>query len=390
MLFLRRSDKIPAKIPKAAHSAVFDALSSCILEAVNKNDNVSWLRLFCFAPVAFGISLSENDEKLSLVKQIKRSISLFKSESFSFNISYVNPSSSSRNNHNSNSKLRKAVNSKLAQGNVSAAVRLIASDYTLLEPCPEVLEVIRSKDPHAPSDLEPITSLNPEDAIFFTSKDIQNALSAFRSSNSRGIDGLRPSHLTSFATGESGVRLLSAVTSLCNFIVSGNMSSYARKFFFAANLTALRKKDGGIRPIAVGNVFRKLASKVVCRPVVQSIKDHFSPVQLGVGVPGGCEAAAHAVRSLFLKRDISPCANAKNGMIFVKLDMKNAFNTTRRDHFLKACFLRASTLYQLAHHAYAAPSDLLFGSDIIQSQTGIQQGDPLGPLLFALGVEKVA
>ena len=161
------------------------------------------------------------------------------------------------------------------------------------------------------------------------------------------------------------------------------MSSYARKFFFAANLTALRKKDGGIRPIAVGNVFRISASKAACRPVY---KRSFSPVQLGVGVPG----AAHAVRSLFLKRDISPCANAKNGMILVKLDMKNAFNTIRRDHFLKTCFLRAPTLYQLAHHAYAAPSDLLFGSDIIQSKTGIQQGDPLGPLLFALGVDEVA
>ena len=342
--------------------------------------------------MALGISLSENDEKLSLVKQIKRSISLFKSESFSVNISDVNSSSSSRNNHNRNSKLRKAVNSKLAQGDVSAVVGLIVSNDTLLEPCPEVLEVIRSKHPHAPSDLEPIISFNLEDSIFFTSKDIQNALSAFRPNSSGGIDGLRPSHLidlSSFATGEFGVRLLSAVTSLCNFIVSGNMSSYARKFFFAANLTALRKKDGGIKPIVVGNVFRRLASKAACRPAIQSMKDHFSSVQLCVGVPKDYEAVAHAVRSLFLKRDISPCPNAQNGMILVKLDMKKAFNTIRRDHFLKACFLRAPTLYQLAHHAYAAPSDLLFGSNIIQFQTGIQQGDPLGPLLFALGVDEL-
>ena len=164
---------------------------------------------------------------------------MFKSESFSSNIPDVNPSSSFKNNHNSSSKLRKAVNSKLAQNDVFSAVRLIASDDTLLEPCPEVLEVIRSKYSHAPSDLEPIASFNPEDSIFFTSKAIQNALSAFRPSSSGGIDGLRPSHLidlTSFATGESGVRLLSAVISLCNFIVSGNM----RASFFCSqfNCTA--------------------------------------------------------------------------------------------------------------------------------------------------------
>ena len=107
-------------------------------------------------------------------------------------------------------------------------------------------------------------------------------------------------------------------------------------------------------------------------------------------MPEDCEAAAHAVRSLFLNRDISPCANAKNEMILVKLNMKNAFNTIRRDYFLKACFLKAPSLYQLAHHAYATWSDLLFGSDIIQSQTGIQQGHPLGSLLFALGVDEIA
>ena len=100
------------KIPKAARRAVFNALSFRILEAVNSNDN--WSRFFCFALVVVRISLSENDEKLSLVKQIKRSISFFKSESFLFNIPDVNPSTSSGNNRNTNSKLQKAVNFKLA------------------------------------------------------------------------------------------------------------------------------------------------------------------------------------------------------------------------------------------------------------------------------------
>ena len=99
----------------------------------------------------------------------------------------------------------------MAQGDVSAAVRLIASDDTFLEPCPEILEVIRSKHPYAPLDVALIASFNHEDSILFTSKDIKNALSAFRPSSSGSIDGLRPSHLfdlTSFAKGESGVRLL--------------------------------------------------------------------------------------------------------------------------------------------------------------------------------------
>ena len=43
-------------------------------------------------------------------------------------------------------------------------------------------------------------------------------------------------------------------------------------------------------------------------------------------------------------------------------------------------------LYHLVYTAYSNPSFLFFGSHIIESAEGIQQGDPLGPLLFSLTV----
>ena len=52
------------------------------------------------------------------------------------------------------------------------------------------------------------------------------------------------------------------------------------------------------------------------------------PVQLGVGVSGGCEAAAHTVRA-FAKSPVVPGDN-----VLVKLDMENALNTVRRYHFV--------------------------------------------------------
>ena len=79
----------------------------------------------------------------------------------------------------------------------------------------------------------------------------------------------------------------------------------------------------------------------------------------------------------------------ENNML-IKLDMKNAFNTVRRDHFLEGCSSRAPSILRLASTAYATSSHLVIGNETILSETGVQQGDPLGPVLFALAVDEIA
>ena len=67
-----------------------------------------------------------------------------------------------------------------------------------------------------------------------------------------------------------------------------------------------------------------------------------------------------------------------------KLDFENAFNSVRRDRMLEAIQLLCPPLYAFAHLVYAAPSNLLWGDNTISSAESLQQGDPLGPLLFCL------
>ena len=76
--------------------------------------------------------------------------------------------------------------------------------------------------------------------------------------------------------------------------------------------------------------------------------------------------------------------------MLVKIDMANAFNTLRRDHFLRVERARLPGLYRHLWQAYSEPSCLLFGESIIPSSAGLQQGDPLGPLVFSLGVDEVS
>ena len=104
-----------------------------------------------------------------------------------------------------------------------------------------------------------------------------------------------------------------------------------------------------------------------------------APQQLGCGVPLGCEAAAHATR-LYLR-------NMPPGHLLLKLDFKNAFNTLRRDKMLESVKEYAPELFTLVLSAYEQPSLLFCGDHIVESAEGVQQGDPLGPLLFCLAIQ---
>ena len=77
-------------------------------------------------------------------------------------------------------------------------------------------------------------------------------------------DGLRPQHLvdmTSRSAGAGGELLLRALTTFTNFVLTGEVHVEIRPFLFGASLTALNKKDGGVRLIAVGCTLRRLVAK---------------------------------------------------------------------------------------------------------------------------------
>ena len=390
----RSFSRIPLKIPKAARTAAADALSRTIDRAVDCGDSTSWFHLFDFAVSALGLPTSRN-RQISLASATKANIEAFLNRAPALlptaddSVVFPPPSVSDPKSYETN--FQKKVNAKLTEGDISAAVRVISSDDSVVHPSEEVLSALRSKHPAAPSDFRPPPPPAKSLPSVVNEEEVMLALKSFRPSSSGGIDGLRPGHLkdlTSASTAESGRRLRASLTRLCNCLIRGNIPTIARDLLFSANLTALRKKDGGIRPIAVGNTLRRLVSKVASRPVIQALASQLAPIQLGVGVQGGCEAAAHAIRSV-TQRVSSPRPTG-DGRILVKLDMKNAFNSIRRDHLLDVCHTRIPSLYPLAHLAYSTPSLLLASNELIESASGVQQGDPLGPLLFALAVDDIA
>ena len=106
----------------------------------------------------------------------------------------------------------------------------------------------------------------------------------------------------------------------------GQLPNFLHGAIFGSTLCALKKKEGGVRSIAVGCTYRRLATKVGLRPLTDILGFELAPVQLGFGSRDGGEAAVHAVR-IFL--ETVPYDN-----IIVKIGMRNAFNLVSRDHFL--------------------------------------------------------
>ena len=84
---------------------------------------------------------------------------------------------------------------------------------------------------------------------------------------------------------------------------------------------------GAVRPIAVGEIWRRLVSKVAARAVKRKVMEKLQN-QMGVGIPNGAEAIVHAVNRIY-----EALKNKENyGML--KIDYKNAFNSVGRVAFM--------------------------------------------------------
>ena len=98
----------------------------------------------------------------------------------------------------------------------------------------------------------------------------------------------------------------------------------------------------------------------------------FSPFY---GITSGAEAAVHVARIYVHDLDEN-CI----------LKIRNAFNMLRH----AGCEGSCTWLLAFVHSAYSTSSSLWGGGgETIQSKEGVQQGDPLGPLLFCLTVHKL-
>lgn len=165
-------------------------------------------------------------------------------------------------------------------------------------------------------------------------------------------------------------------------MLAGEVLEEITPILYGASLCAFNKKDGGVRPIAVGTTFRRLTAKVCAKSIRIPIGHYLRPKQFGFGTKAGCEAVLHGTRTFL---DL----NSGSSKILLKVDFKNAFNSIERDEMLNSIKEKTPKLFPFLWQCYSSYSLLFYGDDIILSQVGAQQGDPLGPLSFSLTIHPI-
>ena len=168
-----------------------------------------------------------------------------------------------------------------------------------------------------------------------------------------------------------------------SFSVSRQQRHLVASFLLSARLLPFRKKDNGVRPIAIGEVLRRLVAKVGFQLVLPKVKEDFPPNQVGVALKEAVPHVSFAVR----------CAQmgCQTDQIWgiVQIDVTNAFPTIKREEILSNVWPDFPILGKWAEFWLCNPGPLLTEDDTVLSTRGVQQGDPLGPFLFSVGIQRV-
>ena len=212
-------------------------------------------------------------------------------------------------------------------------------------------------------------------------------LQSFPKGSAAGPPGLRIQHLLDAASIPLPTSICSSFRDLVNLLSSGKAPNSVSNFLAGGSLTALNKIKPGclpdVRPIAVGEALRRLTEKCLCSLIKYKASEFFQPLQFGVACASGSEKVVHGLRACMDKHW------EDDDFAVVKVDMRNAFNLVSRQVILDECALHFPDLLPWATWCYAAHPLLWHPMGRIFSETGVQQGDPLGPLLFALVLQKI-
>ena len=199
-----------------------------------------------------------------------------------------------------------------------------------------------------------------------------------------GCSGLRAEHVKAVLQDRNAGRAaqaLEALTKFANLCVAGYLPGELQAYFCSGRLIPLNKKDGGIRPIVVGEFLRGMVSKLALKEVDHTLQA-LQPAQIGVGGKGPViQAAILCVKSWL--------SDLSEDELLLKVDISNAYNTISRAACMEGVKKYCPDLARWTRWCLNGSSRVYHNTHVIPCTTGVQQGDPLAPVLFSVGLHMV-
>ena len=175
------------------------------------------------------------------------------------------------------------------------------------------------------------------------------------------------------------------VTWIIQGIPTNPLPPTMRDFLTGANLKLFNKPGAPVghhssyRPIAMRGGILKLAGLLALEQVRDHLPAVFQGLQFGAQYTQGCEHVV--VRDHFRDRPDEVTA---------AVEVENAFNSISRAAIFRALkrYPNLSPMIGISLFGYGTPSKLHLREGIaIPSSRGVKQGDPMAPILFALGIQ---
>jgi len=218
---------------------------------------------------------------------------------------------------------------------------------------------------------------------------------------------------------------VTAMAVLIGHIVNNKLPPAVRNLLNTCILVSLEKDGGGRRPVAMGDMFYRMAARFALSLVLEPAQRSLRPYQFSVGVEDGCTQVVQSLQHLLclppapaspppmpqhqpafpLPRPApEPVDPSPRPLACLSIDLANAFNSIDRAALLRAVYSNAelALCWRMVAFGYGSPSLLLMpcGDGVavedafLESSNGVRQGDPLAAMLFALAMhgvyEKVA
>ena len=293
----------------------------------------------------------------------------------------------------SNDKFLATLQGLIQDGALSKAVKHILSDGLHDTLDPQIQERLAALHPDRPP-VSTIPAAQPwpwdvsPEGHRQRLHEIKSIICDFPAGSAAGPSGLRPQHLQDVVRAGSGVAasLMTSMDSFLQLCLDGRLPAAAAPFLCAANVIPLRKPEGGlaVRPVAVGETLRRLVGKFVARSAVSSkLVQTMLPHQCGIATPGACETIAMGLQSWVHAH------HTEHAWAILQVDLRNAFNSVHREAIFDEIGQSAPELIPWVSTCYAQHSHLIAQGHRLSSRCGVQQGDPLGPLLFSMAWHRV-